>query len=171
MRELLSKIKSFFFMNKTDSLRITFYLSYSGETCSNFFIFDPHDQSLVDANQSDNQKRMETVQTLKRRGTKYEEVPGVSLKEDSDAEIIMWSTEFTVDETAEAARRLLAKYRNENPNDVSFSKFKRLLLKVEGFSDRGMNDGGLIKILSLWKVLHHEEIEKITFEHLSSYEP
>jgi ferredoxin len=114
-----------------------------------------------------------TIDAMKERARKFEEVSGVSLKDDDDDEVeIDWSTSFQISEHSEVARRCLKKLRSFDPRELTVNKFKKVIKTVPGFKETGdTNDEEWEKALEVWKTKHQEEIDRVTYDNCASYEP
>jgi hypothetical protein len=119
---------------------------------------------------------MGTVEAMKARAKKFEEVSGVSLKDDDDdeEEPIDWSKNFAVSDHAETARRCIQKLRAVNPEGMSVKRFQQLLKTIPGYieaKDVAAKEEDFRKSMELWKSKRQEEIDKVTFDNCASYEP
>ena len=119
------------------------------------------------------EKIPDSVERMKQRAKRYEEATGVALKDGvEDDDIICWDDEFTSNDHRESARRCLAKFRHIDPKGLSHQKLAMLLKQLRGYKEVSAHDPrDLNAIIDSWIVLHAEEVDKITFSNVASYEP
>jgi hypothetical protein len=68
--------------------------------------------------------------------------------------------------------RCMRKYPNISPVDLNPKKFKIMVEQLRGFHNSGICDESRVKeLISEWTHRYYENVEKVTFDHLASYEP
>ena len=139
---------------------------------------------------AEREKSQNTVEAMKARARKFEEVSGVSLKDDDDEdeaeEEIDWSKPFRITEHEEVARRCMKKHRAVDPRGITVKKLQKLLKALPGYqapaegggvdhnsSSQGVSstDDDFERALELWRAKHQAEVDKVTFDNCASYEP
>jgi hypothetical protein len=116
----------------------------------------------------------ETLDAMKDRARKFVETSGVSLKYDNDELddfIDRPGTSLDHKDPNAIAQLLLAKHRGVNPNDTTLKNTRELLKGTIGLLSHDIEDNLIPEIVFKWKELHDEEVKKVTFDNLSSYEP
>lgn len=118
-------------------------------------------------------RSLDTIDDMKQRARLYEENTGVALKEGvEDDDVICWDDPFTARDHREAARRCLAKYRHIDPKSLSAHKIELLLRNLKGYKAiDAVDQASFASIIDIWIILHGEEVDKITFNNIASYEP
>lgn len=124
------------------------------------------------ATKNTRKNHIRTHEEMKADGEKFVESAGVELKFQDDSEFIDWNAKVGWDNSHEIVKRCMSKYRKVVPTDLSVKKAVHLIRGLNGFED-GCNpeDSVIITILAEWKVSYDENLEKVTFESISSYEP
>lgn len=129
-------------------------------------------------------KEKQRIEALKEAGEKYSINSGVQLKFDDDDNGVDWDSKFSFDDTNEVIKRYdiiinwslslrcMLKYPSVVPSELSAKKLERLVRELRGFSDDSTaSKATLDSLKSLWEEAYQENLDRVMFENLSSYEP
>lgn len=106
----------------------------------------------------------DTKEEMLKRARKYVEVTGVSLKFEIEQE-----QDPAVNNLAQLlAQRLFAEHPEVDPLCLRPS---RLLLLAKESCVEGLNEEEIGKVVDEWNRIRDEEIERVTFDNVASYEP
>ena len=106
---------------------------------------------------------------IKERAQRYIESTGVSLKFEIE-DILQCPEEPETDNILKCARMLFSKYPNVDPESLSSDRFE-LMAKQTCPSLADDKTANSVLLLQSWVQLRIEEIERVTFENVASYEP
>ncbi len=91
--------------------------------------------------------------------------------EDSD-ETIDWTKTFGWEDISMIVPRCMNKYRSDVPKEISSKRLTSLVQTLPGFkSSNEPSMDRLNQIRLAWQIDYDENLEKVTYDHISSYEP
>ena len=136
-------------------------------------------QAEAERARKDEIKRKKANLTMEDRvamALKWQEVTGVELPEVESDDDLDWDSDFDWDTKPKyLVARLIAKYRDQNPDGMRLPKLQRLVRELPGFVGEKRqvkeNENVLLAIQEAWIERHREEVEKVTDDNLSNYEP
>lgn len=112
------------------------------------------------------------ISKQKADGERFAQSAGVELKFDDSEESIDWTSTFGWTDTKSIVVRSMNKYRSVVPSEVPLKQLKVLVRGLPGFVDtKEPTDQVLTDIRSIWQSEYDDNLEKVVFDNLSSYEP
>lgn len=120
-----------------------------------------------------NSKKYERpIEDQKLAGERFVQSAGVELKFDNFEIPIDWSQRFGWNDTSSIVSRCMSKYRNLIPNDLPHAKLATCVRSLPGFDDISEPEKETLReIRSQWQSEYEDNLEKVIFDNLSSYEP
>jgi hypothetical protein len=119
-----------------------------------------------------NKNKQKTVDELIEDGERYSQTSGVELKFDGEVHGIDWNVQVSWEDIEEIVRRCMAKYPSIVPTELSLRKAEVLLGNLPGLTKADeLTEESFRKIVERWDLAYRENLDKVMFDNLSSYEP
>lgn len=119
----------------------------------------------------EHQRTLQRSQELASIGETYSRTTGVELKFDIETEID-WDRVVSWTDTDDIVKRCMAKYPDTVPAQLSSKDLVLLVIKLPNFQGIHSPDSPTIaRIVEMWAREYSENLERVTFQNVSSYEP
>ena len=116
--------------------------------------------------------KQRTLDNLIEDGEKYSQTSGVELKFDGDDRGVNWESTVSLNDTLEIVKRCMAKYPSVVPSELTLRKAEVLLKVLPGLDkSEKLTRERFDAIITEWEVAYKENLDKVMFDNLSSYEP
>jgi len=118
------------------------------------------------------QNKSRNYEKLVEDGEKYSRTSGVELKFSTDEELIDWVAVLQIGDTEEIVKRCMAKHPAVVPTELTIKKFEQIVSTLPGIQlTEAITKMDFDRIISAWDAAYRENLEKVMFDNLSSYEP